>query len=184
VAARAHAEAGDAPAPPAIVAAPAAVPARVPEAAPDNWAVGSARLPEGGAPPEVKALAVTQLVVPARAPDCDMELHALVAPNGEPWPAQSGYLAGVPMDNQGNAMQIVVDNSANASPVLVKVFDMERHASVRQVYVLPNESMTVDHLAAGKYEVRYQNIFVGGTREDCLVRRKAPAPDAMVNATP
>jgi len=174
--------------PPAVVAAPAAVPVRppepVPEPAPESWAVSSARQRDGGAPPDVKALAVTQLVVPARKPDCDVELHALVAPNGEPWPAQSGYLDGVPMENQGSAMQILVDNSANASPVLVKVFDMERHASVRQLYVLANDTITIDNLAAGKYEVRYQNIHVGGTREDCLVRRKAAASEAMVLTTP
>jgi hypothetical protein len=171
-----------------VVAAPAAMPARapepLPEPAPETWAVGSARQRDAGAAPEVKALAVTQLVVPARKPDCDMELHALVAPNGEPWPAQSGYLDGVPMENQGSAMQILVDNSANASPVLVKVVDLERHASVRQLYVLPNDTMTIDNLAAGKYEVRYQNIHVGGTREECLVRRKAAAAEAMVDTAP
>jgi hypothetical protein len=123
-------------------------------------------------------------VVPARAPDCDMELRSLVAPNGEPWPDHSGYLDGAPVDNQGSAMQIDIDNSANASPVLVKVIDLERHASVRQLFLLPNERLTVDNLKAGKYEVRYQNIHVGGTREDCLVRRRALAPEAMVNATP
>lgn len=157
--------------------------ARAPDPA-DTWAVASARLADTGAAPEVRTLAVTQLVIPARAPDCERELHTLVAPNGEPWPAQSGYLNGVPVENQGSAMQIVIDNSANTSPVLVKLVDMERHANARQVYVQANDTLTVDNLAAGKYEVRYQNIVVGGTREDCLVRRRAAQPDTVVNAVP
>jgi hypothetical protein len=37
------------------------------------------------------------------------------------------------------------------------------------------QSMTVESLAAGRYEVRYQNIDVGGSKDECIVRR-APAP--------
>lgn len=172
---------------PAGPAAPAAPPAPLPErldAAPDTWAVAQPHVPEAGQlPPEVKTLGVAHLVVPARAPDCDMELHSLVAPNGEPWPAQSGYLDSFPVANQGSAMQITVDNSANGSPVLVKVVDMDKRITVRHLFVLQNEAMTIDNLAAGRYEVKYQNIKVGGTREDCLVRRKrAPLHDVVVQA--
>lgn len=142
------------------------------EALPDNWAVSGARLAETQQP-QVKALAITQLVIPRRAPDCDAELHALVAPNGEQWPDASGYLSDFPVGNQGSEMQIVLDNSANTSPVLVKVYDMDRRSNVRHLYLLARESLTVDKLAAGKYEVRYQNIDVGGSRDDCVARRKA-----------
>lgn len=154
-------------------AAPFEASAARPDAPLDAWAVARAHVPEGGQQaPQVKALAVTQLVIPARKPDCDTELHTLVAPNGEPWPAASGYLEGFPVANEGREMQIQVDNSGNSSPVLVKVYDLDQRATVRHLFVLPNESMTVDRLAAGKYEVRYQNIEAGGDRDDCLVRRK------------
>ncbi len=147
----------------------------------DSWAVSKTTRPDGAAQaPQVKALAVTQLVIPARKPDCDMELHTLVAPNGAPWPAASGYLDGFPRANQGAEMQIVLDNTANGSPVLVKVVDLERRANVRQVYVLANESLTVDKLAAGRYEVRYQNIEAGGDPADCLVKRKRELNQAAV----
>ena len=69
-------------------------------------------------------------------------------------------------------MQLVVDNSANSSPVLVKVYDLERRSNVRHVYVLAHDSITIDKLAAGKYEVRYQNVEVGGSQADCAARRK------------
>ena len=139
----------------------------------DPWAVSRAQSADNGqVPADVKALGITQLVVPPRAPDCDSELHTLVAPNGEPWPSQSGYVEGYPVGNQGKEMELMVDNSANGSPVLVKVYDMDRRSNVRHVYVLAHDSITVDQLAAGKYEVRYQNIEVGGTKADCLLRHK------------
>ena len=151
----------------------------VPEPPLDSWAVNKAYVPEGAQQaPQVKALAVTQLVIPARKPDCDMELHTLVAPNGEPWPSGSGYLDGFPVGNQGQDMQIVVDNTANSSPVLVKVYDLDRRSNVRHVYVLANQSITVDKLAAGKYEVRYQNIEVGSDPADCVVKRKREVKQA------
>jgi hypothetical protein len=174
---------------PVPVIVPAATPPRPPappvEAdAADSWAVGQPQQPDSAPAPEVRALAVTQLVIPTRAPDCERELHTLVAPNGERWPMQSGYIDGFPRENQGSAMQILVDNSSNGSPVLVKVIDMARHSNVRHVYVQAHDTFTVDDLSVGKYEVRYQNISVGGTREDCLVRRKAAASDPMAQAAP
>ncbi|MES2017588.1 MAG: J domain-containing protein [Pseudomonadota bacterium] len=163
---------------PEIRVAAAPVPAPAP---PDSWAVSQPYVPESGSQaPQVKAMAVTQLVIPARKPDCDSELHALVAPNGEPWPAGSGYLDGFPVGNPGQDMQIVVDNSGNSSPVLVKVVDLDLRANVRHVYVLANERLTVDKLAAGKYEVRYQNIDVGGDPADCVQRRKREVKQAAV----
>ena len=141
----------------------------------DGWAVSQGHVPDAAPlPPDVKTLGVTQLVIPKRAPDCDLELNTLVSPNGEPWPAESGYVDGFPVGNQGQDMQIVLDNSANVSAVLVKVYDLERRSNVRHVYVLPNQRLMVENLAAGRYEVRYQNIDVGGSKEDCFVRR-APA---------
>ena len=157
--------------------APAAAPAvRRDDPLLDGWAVSQAHVPDG-APlaPDVRTLGVTQLVIPKRAPDCDIELNTLASPNGEPWPAESGYVEGFPVRNQGKDMQIVLDNSVNVSPVLVKIYDLERGSNVRHVYVLAMQSMTVESLAAGRYEVRYQNIDVGGSKDECIVRR-APAP--------
>jgi hypothetical protein len=151
-------------------------PARAPDQAADpgrdGWAMPSnaeAREPA----PEIKAMAVTQLVVPARAPDCDTDLQSLVAPNGDPWPAQSGYLTGYPVGNMGDEMQVVVDNSANPSPVFVKIYDLDRRANVRHAYVLAKGRLVIDKLAAGKYEVRYQNILTGAGQDECVNGRRA-----------
>jgi hypothetical protein len=176
---------------PSSAAAPAAVAGTAPDplgsdAGTDTGNDGWAR-PAGqsGTPADVKALAVTQLVVPARAPDCDTDLQSQVSPNGDPWPSQSGYIDGYPLGNQGEEMQVLVDNSNNASPVLVKLYDLDRRANVRHAYVLGRTKFLIDKLAAGKYEVRYQNILVGATRAECAVARRAalrqaaaPQPDA------
>lgn len=150
------------------------------DASGEGWAIPAAG---ADAPaPEIKALGVTQLVVPARAPDCETDLQALVAPNGEPWPAQSGYVIGYPVGNLGEEMQVLVDNSANASPVFVKIYDLDRRANVRHAYVQARGSLNIDKLAAGKYEVRYQNITAGAPRPDCVSGRRAALRQAA--ATP
>ena len=141
----------------------------------DGWARPAG---QADAPPDIKALAVTQLVVPERAPDCDTDLQSQVSPNGDPWPAQSGYIDGFPVGNQGEEMQVLVDNSNNASPVLVKIYDLERRSNVRHGYVLGRSKFLFDKLSAGKYEVRYQNIVIGAARADCANGRRPPLRQA------
>lgn len=139
-------------------------PAPVSEAEPDVWAgLDGARLPAS----QVKALAVTQLVVPPRRPDCATDLATPGAPNGEPWPADSGYIAGYPVGNQGKEMSVVVDNSANEAPVFVKIHDLDRRSNVRHAYVESHATFTIDGLAAGRYEVRYQNVVTEAAHAAC-----------------
>jgi hypothetical protein len=145
------------------------------DASADGWARPAGQT---DAPPDIKALGVTQLIVPARAPDCDTDLQAQVAPTGDPWPAQSGYIDGYPLGNQGDEMQVLVDNSNNPSPVLVKIYDMDRRSNVRHAYVLGRAKFLIDKLSAGKYEVRYQNIMIGGARPECANGHRAPLRQA------
>ncbi|QYF94946.1 J domain-containing protein [Massilia sp. PAMC28688] len=150
-------------------AAPQAASPRRTDPLPDGWAVDQ---PPGeeAVPPQVKVVALSQVVIPARAPDCDQALRGLAAPGGLDWPEASGYLDGFPLDNVGSGVQVVIDNAANPSPVLVKVIDSARGAAVRHLFLQPGASMTVDNLAAGRYEVRYQNLQVGGSAEACIAR--------------
>ncbi|GGE86055.1 J domain-containing protein [Massilia psychrophila] len=148
----------------------------------DGWAVSKAHAPQGPAqpPPNIRTLGVTQLIVPAGAPDCGFELHSLVAPNGERWPSASGYVDGYQVANQGEEMQIQIDNAKNGSAVFVKLYDLDRRANVRHAYVLARGLLSIDGLAAGKYEVRYQNVDPGSSKADCAARtqptRQAAAP--------
>ena len=167
---------GATPAPAPAPAASATPAADAVDPATEDWAVPAADVVEPGAQPEVKMLAVTELVIPARRPDCSAALRSLTAPNGMQWPAESGYLSGFPLENEGSGMSITVDNAANASPVLVKVFDLERRANVRHVYLKANDNLVVDKLSTGRYAVRYQNVQTGGSEADCVALRQAAAP--------
>lgn len=143
------------------------------DASTDDWARRNNIEAGRVTPPQIRALAVTQLVVPARAPDCSTDLQTLHAPSGDPWPADSAYLPGYPVGNDGNEMQVLIDNSANTSPVFVKLYDLDRRANVRHAYVQGRGSFTIDKLAAGKYEVRYQNVIVGASKTECDGRHTA-----------
>jgi hypothetical protein len=155
-----------------------------PKPAADKWAVAKPLLTDTAPahPPLVKALAVSQIVLPARAPDCETELHTLEAPNGQPWPQRSGYVDGYPMGNQGEQLQLLVDNTANGSPVFVKVFDIEQRAPVRHLFVLAHDSMTVEQLKTGRYELRYQNVEVGADKIDCSARKGQDIKQASLDA--
>ncbi|MGK5076751.1 J domain-containing protein [Janthinobacterium sp. HLX7-2] len=142
------------------------LPAAKPEAvAVDSWAVGKpyAAEPAQARTPQIRMQAVSQLVLKASKPVCDGtdQPTALVAPNGEPWPAQSGYVDGFPVSNKGDELALSIDNSANAAPVFVKLYDLERRANVRYIYLLAHDKLTVEKLSAGKYEVRYQAVGPG-----------------------
>ena len=113
-------------------------------------------------PPPIKVVALSQVILPGAGADCENETPALVAPNGEPWPTQSGYVEGFAVANKGQDMQLTLDNSDNGSPVFIKVYDLDRRANVRYAFVQAHDKLVVDQLVNGKYEIRYQNIDLSG----------------------
>jgi curved DNA-binding protein CbpA len=133
----------------------------------DAWATVRATSSETGKPAPIKVVALSQVVLPSAGAECDTETQTLVAPNGEPWPTQSGYIDGFPVGNRGEDMALTLDNAGNASAVFIKVYDMDRHSNVRYVYVQAHDKLVVDKLASGKYEIRYQNLDVGANPGAC-----------------
>lgn len=130
----------------------------------------------------IKVVALSQVVLPNAGAECDTETQTLVAPNGEPWPAKSGYMEGFPVGNHGDDMALTLDNAGNASAVFIKVYDMDRRSNVRYAYVQAHDKLQVDKLSSGKYEIRYQNLDVGANPGACAAaNRTAAAPAA---ATP
>lgn len=151
---------------------------------PDTWAV-SAQAGQAGQtgqvdrPPKVKVVAMSQVVLPSAANDCNGEgegpdrPQTLVAPNGEPWPSQSGYIDGFSVGNRGEDMQLMLDNANNVSAVFIKVYDVDRRANVRYAYVQAHDKLMVDQLASGKYEIRYQNL---DSDASCAAAGASPGP--------
>jgi hypothetical protein len=122
-------------------------------------------------PPPIKVVALSQVILPGQSADCENETPPLVAPNGEPWPVKSGYVEGFPQMSKGQDMQLSLDNGGNAFPVFIKVYDLDRRANVRYVFVQAGERFTVDQLASGRYEIRYQNIDLAG-KNSCARRQR------------
>ncbi|TFW16374.1 J domain-containing protein [Duganella callida] len=117
----------------------------------------------------IRVVAVSQVILPNAGAECDSEAppQTLVAPNGEPWPARSGYVEGFPVGNRGEEMQLTLDNAANNSAVFIKVYDMDRRSNVRYAYVQAHDRLLVDKLSSGKYEIRYQNLDAGANPGAC-----------------
>jgi curved DNA-binding protein CbpA len=153
----------------------------------DGWAVGRVSYPETAAnkPAPVKVMALSQVVLPNAGAECEAESQTLVAPNGEPWPAHSGYMEGFPVGNRGDDMQLTLDNAGNTSAVFIKVYDMDRHANVRYAYVQAHDKLVVDKLANGKYEIRYQNLDAGASAGACgAAPSRTAAASAETSAPP
>ena len=151
----------------------------------DAWAA-SDQAEHADHPPRVRVVAMSQVVLPSGAGDCDnnndsgSQPQTLLAPNGEPWPRQSGYIEGFSVGNRGDDMQLMLDNANNASAVFIKVYDVDRRANVRYAYVQAHDKLMVDQLANGKYEIRYQNLDSGAS----CAAQGARAPSRTAAADP
>ena len=94
-------------------------------------------------------------------------------------------MEGFPVGNHGDDMQLTLDNAGNASPVFIKVYDMERHSNVRYAYVQAHDKLVVDQLASGKYEIRYQNLDLGANQAGCgAAASRTAAASAEASAPP
>ena len=162
------------PPPPLVRPAPVA-----PVAALDDWAGRPAVV--AAATPALKTLAVMELAVPARGNDCSAVLRSASAPNGARWPDISGYVDGYAVANQGVQMRVEVDNAANDTGVFLRLIDLDRGASVRHVYLLPHEALTIDKLVAARYELRYQSVDPAGAAGVCAQAAVAGATQATVD---
>lgn len=149
---------------------------------PENWAVGRPYLPESSPPKPapVKVMSISQVVLPNVGADCENEAQTLLAPNGEPWPTQSGYVEGFPVAAKGEDLQLTLDNSSNASSVFIKVYDMDRHTNVRYAYVQAHDKLVLDRLLTGRYEIRYQNLDLAANQAGCGQQRKTAAAAPVV----
>ncbi|MTV40419.1 J domain-containing protein [Duganella radicis] len=152
----------------------------------EAWA--TARLSEAHAvkPAPIRVVAMSQVVLPSAGAECDSETQTqtLVAPNGEPWPARSGYMEGFPVANRGDDMQLTLDNAGNNSAVFIKVYDMDRRANVRYAYVQAHDKLLVDKLTNGKYEIRYQNLDATANPGACAAASRTAAAGVEAGASP
>jgi hypothetical protein len=112
---------------------------------------------------------VSQVTLAAADGACERaeSRRPVVAPNGEPWPLQSGYVPGYKLANQGGSTRVLVDNSANASDVFVKLFDVAQNQNIRHVLVLAGQKFAIDNLTAAHYEVHSTDLAALGGDPGC-----------------
>jgi hypothetical protein len=93
-------------------------------------------------------------------------------------------MEGFPVGNRGDEMQLTLDNAGNNSAVFIKVYDMDRRANVRYAYVQAHDKLLVDKLAAGKYEIRYQNLDASANPGACAAANRTAAAATEAGASP
>jgi len=98
-----------------------------------------------------------------------------LAPNGEPWPSTSAYLAGYKQFTEYNKegpgqATVTVNNQENGSDFLVKLFDREFDPPVpiRRLLLLSHNTFVMKELTAGTFDIRYKDLATG------IFRRSQP----------
>jgi hypothetical protein len=86
-----------------------------------------------------------------------------MAPNGSPWPAQSGYVEGYPRLNVLGMAQVTADNSGTLNDVFIKLIDRDRKpmTAVRVFFVRGKDKLVLDRVKPGHYDLRYLNLDTG-----------------------
>ncbi len=84
----------------------------------------------------------------------------ILAPNGNPWPSSTGYIA---ENSEGGNSAVTVDNTQNGSNMLVKLFDhrFKRPAAVRMIFLRAHEEFTFENVEASGHDIRYQDLDSG-----------------------
>ncbi|CAM5794734.1 J domain-containing protein [Rhizobacter fulvus] len=109
------------------------------------------------------------------------------APNGQPWPAGSGYVAGYELLNDGGLSEITVDNANNDTDMFVKLFSLDGVTAqpVRTFLVLARTRFTLLHLTTGTYDVRYRNLANGALlRSPALILEEVRSDRGTQHSTP
>ncbi len=109
------------------------------------------------------------------------------APNGQPWPVASGYLAGYEMLNDGGLSEITVDNSTNDTDMFVKLFSLDGATAqpVRSFFVRARSRFTLVRLTTGTYDVRYRNLANGALlRTPALILEEVRSDRGTQHSTP
>ena len=86
------------------------------------------------------------------------------ADNGKPFPKNSGYIKGYPIQFQDGYSRLTVNNSKGSSDVFVKLYALDAipPQPVRVFFIRKGEKFTTEKIKAGNYDIRYRNLNNGG----------------------
>lgn len=90
-------------------------------------------------------------------------IKPLTAPNGQPWPASAGYVAGYPRHHTNGRSKVTVDNTQNDSDVFVKLVSIDSDSAypVRTFYIPQHGAFTLNKVSPGSYDIRYRDLETG-----------------------
>ena len=80
------------------------------------------------------------------------------APNGEPWPVDSGPISGYAQLAVDGLSTITIDNTGNSEAIYLKLVQMPNDQIVRQLYIAEHDSYTIPQIDAGTYVLRYKAL--------------------------
>jgi hypothetical protein len=91
-------------------------------------------------------------------------IRPTTAPNGQSWPAYAAYIPGYQVFAGGGLSSVTVDNTRNSSDVFLKLVSLNSAQAypVRLCYIPAYSQFKFQTVAAGRYDVRYQDLSSGG----------------------
>ena len=88
-------------------------------------------------------------------------IRPTVAPNGKPWPKESGYLDDYPQDVGQAGNTLFVENIRNSSDVFAELRRKNQTRPLRTFFIKERSQIALDKLDAGEYVVRYRQLDSG-----------------------
>lgn len=97
-------------------------------------------------------------------PEIPVYVKPQVAPNGQYWPENAGYIPGYEQLNSDGLSSVTIDNSQNDSDVFVKLVSLDGVEAypARQMFIPAFGKFTAENVKAGNYDVRYKDLDTGG----------------------
>ena len=101
---------------------------------------------------------------PAPTPVVPAYVRPTNAPNGQPWPTKSAYVAGYQRLHRNGLSSVTVDNAQNDSDVFVKLVSLSgpKAFPVRTFFIAAHGSFTLTGVTSGIYDIRYRDLRNGG----------------------
>lgn len=99
------------------------------------------------------------------APSQPVYTRPALAPNGLPWPAETGYFTGVERLDAGGNSVVTIDNRQTTSDRRVRIFEHSTNRLARDFFLRAGQEFRMDDFKAGEYDVRYEDLTFGGFRE-------------------
>lgn len=88
-------------------------------------------------------------------------IRPYAAPNGNPWPQESGYLLGYPIHYGKGHHRLHIDNVRNSSDVYAELTRDGEAQPLRHFFINERSHLILDKLDAGAYTIRYRQLDAG-----------------------